>query len=486
MQYLQKFFLFFLNPVSRIMVDINSKIKKMLITVNCFCLVGYFLLYFNPIYKIRFKLTYDHMICSIFLLGIILFSIDRELKTVKWNILVAYTFFLSGLGILVISFIHPVGSGYRAFALLMMFGFPCLYFVWNNRGDYRTLYTRLSAATSILGVLYYFYCFFLAGKGLIKIEDNRVASNFYDANMFSMIGMIMVCASLYMLLVNRGSWAWFAISDLSIATGLTILKLAVSRLSILAVLGGLIAFTCFYCKTQSDFKEANRNAIKYLRALLLLITIVITFASGHLMLMINSNAVEKQAQVESSRIIDETETSTKSETEELSEPVPVDSVDVIDRFNVEGKDLDAYTAGRYHIWKGYAQFLNMTGNDFSKADWYALTWNTVKHAHNNFLEIAFRCGIPVACLHVLLELIAGIICIIWLFNPKYREPEYLFCIVFMICYTVQSLFDIATLPFERPAPFYFYMIMIPIFMFGTEEFRSKGMEIEKNNVQRFE
>ena len=37
----------------------------------------------------------------------------------------------------------------------------------------------------------------------------------------------------------------------------------------------------------------------------------------------------------------------------------------------------------------------------------------------------------------------------------------------MITYAVQSLFDIATMPFERPAPFYFYMAMIPIFMFGS-------------------
>ena len=33
----------------------------------------------------------------------------------------------------------------------------------------------------------------------------------------------------------------------------------------------------------------------------------------------------------------------------------------------------------------------------------------------------------------------------------------------MICYAVESMFDIATLPFERHAPFYFYMALIPLF-----------------------
>lgn len=469
MTVLQRISIFFLKPLSKLANKTNARIKTCITSMCCFALVFYFIVYFTPSTDIRFRLTYDHLICSVVLLILIIFSIEGELRVINWNRLVFYTLFLSGLGILIVSFIHPVGSGYRAFALLLMVGFPCLYFVWNNRGDYNILFKRLSAATSITGLIYYFYCFYHAENGTLVVFEGRVVGTFYDSNMFSMIGMVMVCAALYMLLVNRGNWLWFLITAMSLAAGISIVKMGVSRLAILVVFGSMLAFTIYYLKIQSSFTESVKVVQKLIRAEILLVAVIVFMLAGNLMLEINSRAVEAETALASSEeIVTEVEDKGYLVTENEATP-ETDTVDALDRFNTEGMDLDAYTAGRYHIWQGYAQFLNLTGNDFSKADWVALTQDTVRHAHNNFLEIAYRCGVPVACIHILLELIAGIICLIWLFNPKYKDPCYMFCIAFMICYTVQSLFDIATLPFERPAPFYFYMMLIPVFTFGTEK-----------------
>lgn len=469
---MQKCFSFFLNPVSLTLNKISKSIKSFIITACCFALVGYFVLYFTPSADIRFRLTYDHIICGAVLIILTLFSIEGSLKNVRWNKLVFYVFFLSGFGIILTSFLHPVGSGYRAFGMMLMVGFPCMYYVWNNRADYERLYKRLSAATAAVGILYYCYCFYRADKGELSIIDSRVTGTFYDSNMFSMIGMIMVCSSLYMLLVNRNSKLWFLLAAMAMGAGISIVKMGVSRLAILVVLGSMVAFPIYYLKTQSTFTEAAGLVSKLIRAELLLVAVIVFVLVGNLMLSLNARAIEaKQIPADSESAAIETETEQLVETEQQTDAVAEgesETLDPMDRFNTDGMDIDAYTAGRYHIWQGYAQYLNLTGNDFSKADWAVLTRDTVRHAHNNFLEIAFRCGVPVACLHILLELMAGIICLIWLFNPKYKEPYYLFSIVFMICYTVQSLFDIATLPFERPAPFYFYMMMIPVFTFGTE------------------
>lgn len=476
---IQKCFSFFLNPVSIILNKVSESFKHLVITACCFALVVYFVLYFTPSTDIRFRLTYDHLICGAILIILTLFSIEGPLKPVRWNKLVFSAFVLSGFGIILTSFLHPVGSGYRAFGMMLMVGFPCMYYVWNNRADYESLYKRLSAATAAVGMLYFCYCFYRANRGELGIAYGRVTGTFYDSNMFSMIGMIMVCASLYMLLVNRNSKLWFLLAATAMGAGISIVKMGVSRLAILVVLGSMVAFPIYYLKTQSYFTEAAGLVIKLIRAELLLVAVIVFVLAGNLMLSLNARAVEaSQLPPESESAAVETETEQQIEPEQQSETGQqtevvaegeTETLDPMDRFDTDGMDLNTYTAGRYQIWKGYAQFLNLTGNDFSKADWNALTGDTVKHAHNNFLEIAYRCGVPVACLHIMLELIAGIICLIWLFSPKYKEPYYLFCIVFMICYTVQSLFDIATLPFERPAPFYFYMMMIPVFTFGTEK-----------------
>lgn len=468
MRLLQRFILVFLKPLENPVNKVDTKLRDAMVFLSCVACVGFFLVYFNPVYKIRKELTLTHMVCSIFLVFMLVFSIKGRLSEVKWNKWIFYTFFLAGFGVLAISFIHPIGSGYRAYSLLMMFGFPSIYLVWNNRRDYESLYNKLSAATSLVCILYYLYCFYLANQGnLVLAEDGRVNGTFYDANMFSMIGMVALCASLYMLLVKRDSILWFIFSLLSFGSGISITLLGQSRLSILVVLGALFSFTIYYLKTQKSFTASTRISVKFIRSLLLLASLLVFLTAGNLMLTLNSRAIaEREAMAnpaDTQTTVEVTEETQAAPSEETAAP------DWADRFNTEGQDLDKYTAGRYHMWVNYAKHLNWLGNDFSKVDWGTLTWRTAKHAHNNFLEIAYRCGVPVACLHILLELMAGIICLIWLFSPRYKDPVYLFCIVFMVCYAVQSMFDIATIPFERPAPFYFYMIMIPIFTFGTDQ-----------------
>ena len=464
---LQSLYALILNPVYKITDKIDEKIRNAVVSLSCLGLTFYFVLFFTTYlhYYMRRGHTFNSLICSFVLFILLVFSIKGELKPVKWNKLVFYLFFLAGLGVVVISFLHPIGSGYRAWGLLMMFGFPCVYYVWNNRGDYDVLYARLSAATIVSGIVLYICTFIAAALGEPIIYENRVKGFFYDANQFSMIGMIMVSCTMYMLLVNRHSKSWFVLTALGFGIGTDIVFLGESRLSILIIAGSLLAFTIYYIKSGKEFHSEKSRSSRWIRAEILLISLIVFIFAGRAMISINERAIS-QNEVSLASV-------------EYLVPSTIESAEgsALDRFDTEGKDLNSYTAGRYNIWKNYAQFLNLTGNDYSKSDWAALTGNTVKHAHNNFLEIGYRCGVPVAILHTVLELVAGIICLIWLFGRKYKEPAYLFAIVFMITYAVQSLFDIATMPFERPAPFFFYMTMIPIFMFGSnksgEEHRPK-------------
>ena len=420
-----------------------------------------------------------HLVCCVILFILIIFSIKGPLKRVKWNPWIFYTFFAAGLGIFVISFLHPIGDGYRAFSFIMMFGFPCLYYVWNNRRDYDTLYKMLASGTSIAVILYYLLFIYLASKGALMIAYGygRVSVTCRDPNMLSMIGMIAVNSAFYMLTVNRNSKAWLALTAVSMGTGCSLTFIGGSRLSTLVIAGSFVIFVIYYIKTSADITEARTKGLRLCRAAIVIAAVATFVLLGNTMLTLNDmvaadNAAQAQIS-ESAEVEEEPVDSQPAEVSPEQAAQETETDDVIERIvdSTNATDADSFLSGRLTLWRNYSQFLNMTGNDFSKADWDALNKDCApaKHAHNNFFELAFRCGIPVACIHILLELMAGIICLIWLFGRKYREPFYLFCIISMCCYALESMFDIATLPFERPAPFYFYMAMIPVFTFRQPE-----------------
>jgi hypothetical protein len=145
----------------------------------------------------------------------------------------------------------------------------------------------------------------------------------------------------------------------------------------------------------------------------------------------------------------------------------------IDRWSYdENTTLDTYTAGRYHIWKGYMQYLNLTGNDFSKANWEVLTQSPIRHAHNNFFEMAFRFGVPLGILFIMLEVIVCLKALQYLFLNRRKQIVLLWSIIFVVMFLFESMFDVATLPFERDAPFYFYIALIPMVDMGYQ-FKTK-------------
>ncbi|MBR3200995.1 MAG: O-antigen ligase family protein [Mogibacterium sp.] len=406
--------------------------------------------------------TRNSLICGFVLVILVICSIKAPLKKVRWDPILFYLFFIAGLGIVAISFLHPVGKGYRAFGLMMMVGFPCLYYVWNNRGDYDTLYKRLSFATCFVGLLFFIYCMRLAANRELHSLFGRVDGFLRNANMFSMIGMVMVCASLYMFTVNKKSVPWFIFSAVSFSIGWEIILLGVSRLSILVGAGGIFSFIIFGIKTRIDTMEERGRFGTVSKIAIVVISMIVSIAAGSLMLSINNRPIEESAATSSGSAV--------AEAQDNSQKPADDTVSVADRFDTTGMDANAYTAGRITIWKSYAAHLNMWGNSFDRKKIHEITGSVIVHAHNNFLELGYRCGILVACIHILLELYAGIICVIFLFGKRYREPYYLFAIIFMICYAVESMFDIATLPFERHAPFFFYMALITVFGRNAEEF----------------
>ena len=137
-----------------------------------------------------------------------------------------------------------------------------------------------------------------------------------------------------------------------------------------------------------------------------------------------------------------------------------DEPDVTDRLiNTEGQDLNTYSSGRILIWGNYARNLNMLGHNFDEYDPLIYTGKkNLPFAHNIFLEIAFRCGIPVGLMAVLYYLICGVVCNKFIFVKSDSKQLYLlFPIISAIAFALEALLDCAVLPFFQAEALLFYI-----------------------------
>ena len=485
MHFLQKIYIFLLSPVGKLTARLSNRIKTAVLFACCVAINVYFMAFHSIPGRDFFVLDLNrsHVIACLILLIMICFSINGNLRIVRWNRFLFYSFMITGIGMFFISFLHTVGDGYRAFSLIFLIGFPCLYFVWNNRSDYDTLFCLISSSTAITGLIYFVYCIRLSLLGeLVGEAGRRATGNMQNANLFCMIGMVMVSCGAYLLLATNKKIAWLILSVMSIGAGVSIVLMGGSRTSMIVIIGTAFCLIVYYYK-YNYYHQNLEKPLKRIGIALVTIMIILSFiALGEQMMSVNRiihKAMAEREQKESIQVSEALEISKQTENDEKSSTMTEGS---FGRFKTsEDASINKYSSGRIRIWEGYARHLNLLGNDFCSTDWNELTGTPVRHAHNNFLEYGYRFGVPIALMHCAIELYVGIIALMFLFSRKYKEPCYFFVIVNVMMYACESLVEVATLPFERLAPFFFYLAITPVFAFIRNKEHLAEVNKEKNN-----
>lgn len=445
---LQNAYIAVLNPIYSLTKKLSTRIRKGVIQFLCFCMPMLFILRHASILSPYLKNeTHYQIVGTIILLLLIIFSINAPLHMVPWRKIVLYPMVLSGILIILISCIHTVGSGYRLFGLMLIFLYPCLCFVWNNRKDYEQLFIPLSIAICLVNFIIYAYCFYLASMGNFPaLYENRYAGPLNNPNFLSMIGMMAFCASLYLIYIHAELDFRFVLLTLSIGAGFSLVTLGQSRLSILVCIVNAVVVLFFYLK----YSRKGKKRTIILKLIVLCSIFILTLFTAHFMVLMQH----------SFDAVAPADTPT-SEQAVASEPVAPNGV--LDRFDVDDSaDANSFTSGRILIWKSYADHLTLLGNNFCATDWNTMAHDPSHHAHNNFLEMAYRFGVPVGILYILLELFAGIIALQYLFFNRYKNPTLLFPILIMVMFVFESMLEVATLSFERIAPCYYFFALIPI------------------------
>lgn len=451
---IQDFFISILNPVYSVTGRISEKIRNLIIQILYIGIFGMYIAFRAKIFKHAFYrvLLQDastrYIFCTIVLLIIAVLTINAPLHKVNWRQSILISQLMTGLGIIIISFLHPVGAGYRLLGVQLVFIFPLFYFIWNNRADYSKLIQPIIYSVIFIGILFYAGTYLMAFRGRVVVEVlGRVAGVMPNANSYSLIGMELVLGGFYLLAAQGGKWTNTCISGIIIGMGLGIVAGGQMRIAVLTI-GICIFFTIYYC-IRFFRNRASKKMVVHAIVIVLLAGAMIQLTA--MMIHINQQAINRKQGAESA-------------TEEIAQPIEIaevpDEPDVTDRLVMtEGQDLNSYSSGRIWIWQNYYNALNLLGNNFDEYDPMQFTGKKgLPFAHNIFLEIAYRCGVPVGLMAVLYYVICGWVCIRFLFaRSDNKQPYQLFPIIFAIAFALEALLDCAVLPFFQAEALLFYI-----------------------------
>ena len=436
---MQKIYSFIFNTIYKFNSKVSERIRDVALVLCCAFLV--WLYYFSP-------LSLDggniEVMGSIAVALIIIFSINKEMGSIEWNKWVLYPMILFGIGMLMIGSIHPVGDGFVMYALDLIFLFPALYFVWNNRGDHEKLYSIMSTVLLMAGVISFIYCIILAGQGNLAMSGSRVSGHTINPNYLGMMGIGVLISSLYLVSISKSKLLIVTAASIGIGIGITYVIISVSRTSMIAALICVITFAVFLLKRRQGYKTRMKKDCVII--LIAIISITAIFTVGIHLNDINSSAAEKRGiLIESS----------------ASQGQPSEAKSVSDRVDAGGKSADSFSSGRLSIWKVYAENIKWLGSPLSDIK-EELQTTAETRAHNNFLEYYYRCGYIVDTLYLLFFTATGISGLALLIKKRYRSPEEAFAVMIIGTYSVFAMLEIAMLPFIRLIPCLFFLSISPI------------------------
>jgi len=393
-----------------------------------------------------------HITGLVLLLFIIIFSQDREIHHVNWRKAISVPMIFTGIAILIVSFIHPVGSGCRVFAVMLIVFFPALALVWNNRGDYNRLFDCIAYAVSWVGIAYLVLCICLILRGeinsLYDAELLRFKGTLSHSGNLSQVYTSVFCSGMYLFIQHFGRLKAVIYAAAVYGIGAGMLMLGQGRSCILACVASLISSVIFFIKyvDKGDIKETAAK----LTAAAVISFVVAAGVSNIPVWFAPENTVSDliPAGVEVVQVAEAADGLAES---------------VEGRFSVEGQDLNSYSSGRIDLWLLVMRNLNMLGHDVEQQSIHDLTQNDwLIYAHNVFLEMSYRCGIPVGFLFLVLEYIACCMAVRYLFRNVRRETCLIFPIMFVIIYFTQSMLDCAGMPFILESGLYYYLCLIPM------------------------
>jgi hypothetical protein len=333
----------------------------------------------------------------------LLMSIRSPLQIVKWNILLWAAIVVMALLILVTSFDHELGQGYRGFAVMLLIVFPGLYLVWNCRGDYEKYFTLFAWALIISGVVFFVWGLFYPNNFTGAHRFLGIGNN---TNATGRVGPMIVMGALYLLVKQTGNKQWLFVIPALIGTAIPIMSS--SRTCLLVVVLQWILFLILFLKNGIASGTFSAK-----RVLLIFAIVAVCLIVGLQSLL----AIDRQHA----------------------------GANIAERLNPSRyTSLDAMSSGRVQIFEWYFDQLNLLGNDVQFQ--MSAPGAGKNGAHNAVLQMAFSCGVVAGAMYVLIDLVALIFVLRHIFGKKQMSPSAFFVALSTIAFLITSTFDHQALP----------------------------------------
>jgi hypothetical protein len=436
----QFLFMAVLNPIFRIVGAMQEKNRNRILVLCWMLLVPIYFVRISknalPWFVFLSEKQWDIVGCVI-LFAIIVFSQRRKLRLLEASKWYSIFFYLPPIIIFLSSFDHPLGIGLRTFSLMLMFVFPCLYFVWASRGDFETLFRHLSWALVVSG-----FVFFVVNALFFFSDGSIVNGRFYgitpNPNSVGVYVAANLLGAFYLFFTTKGKLLVFPV--LSIYTGMLLLALALSRTALLAVSAMFIAGVVFECVRQ---KENVRLQRRVLIKCLALVVVGIGFMVAISSYMIYSGSGLASLMSGGGNMF----------------------ANLWNRLTASlhaGATIEQFSAYRTSIWKLFLEGLSVRGKDFNIEP---VIWNGQPFsAHNTVLEFSYRCGI-FAGLFYLLFIVFSLVLI---FRSHGKENSHIFLFPMMsgLSFLFYSMLDTVIMPFCYSVILCFFVCVSPLMFRG--------------------
>lgn len=450
---------------------INEKIRNAVIWLFSFILI-WLCIYNYAVWSRGVSTTqFDRDILGCLCLAVIgLFSVNGELKQVKWNRQIVFIWYVLGSLLFLSGLLHSVENSYWLWSYTMLIGFPGFYLIWQNRKDYSTLFDIISSAMLVILLIFFVIC-------LCTINSEVNISGRYWAFMRNPNHLGKVAASgmiavLYLYLRLRDRYRWIMAVPGGICVTLAVLS--GSRTAIIVIAAQLIVFMAGNIKCCLKEKSYIRTAAGLIAFVLLGVLSMVAAEKGleYCQLLhdragiVQDSTQDTGENISASESAEDTEAANTTDTEEnissSEESIRQNSDALTSRFELDGKTVDQISSGRITVWKYFIDHLNLFGNDWVQ---YSAAAPEYKHqwAHNDVLEVAYRSGVIAGLFDLLLLAYLGIYVLRVMFSGRMSEKYHYFTASAILTYGGFAMLDVISFPFSMQYTFMCFVALMPIF-----------------------
>lgn len=434
MNKIQKLFCGILNLAEPITKNLSDKNRERLLSIF-FGLIS-ISSYFYTISSIGVHLLVKCIIGSIFLLAIIVLSIDRKVVCVKWDKKIVVLWFAFGGMRLLSGFVTSIE--YLPLACVWLIGFPCLFLVWNNRQDYVVLFRCVYR-----GFVYPFVAVSVISILFIKISSEAytgltVNPNSLGQHLCAVIPLIVIK---YIYTKNKKD----KIINLVIICTIMALSFYTKGRTTSLVVAGVIGagFVCQSFILKGGWKIFLRDIVKVTFGSIL--AIVLYFSINSL----------------TSNIVGQLQFNVKSNSKVEMGELVTGYVDRIEGKDKQAQGIENYSSGRTGIWEEVIRKINFFGHPSKDHIVTDRNGDVGANAHNNFLQFIYDHGVIAGVIFIILVIVSMGKSVSIVLKTK---DKFMIGVFLIQCdYFCMSLLTSINLPFLYQISFIYYLSFIFLF-----------------------